>query len=68
MKRDSAMIKKEAGIFGFLFLGDVATTLRCPLLNILASAKNVPVNGLEIVDCLGHLADGSKKYRTFICN
>ena len=38
-KRNLAMIKKEAAIFGLLFLGDGATILRCPLLNILFSAK-----------------------------
>ena len=62
------MIKKEADIFGLLFLGDEATTSRCPLLNILASEKNIPVAVLEIVDCQGRLADGNKKYVTFICN
>ena len=39
MKRNSLMIKKEAEIFGLLFLGDGATISRCPLFNILASAK-----------------------------
>ena len=56
------MIKKEADIFGLLFLGDGATISKCPLLNILASAKNIPVAVLEIVDCQGHLARGNKKY------
>ena len=56
------MIKKEAEISGLLFLGDGATVLRCPLLNILASGKKIPVSVLEIVDCQGHLADGNKKY------
>ena len=60
-KRILAMIKKEADIFGLLFLGDGSTILRCPLLNILASAKNIPVAVLEIIDCQGHLADGNKK-------
>ena len=49
-----------------LFLGNGAT--RCPLLNILASAKNIPVAVSEIVDYQGHPADGNKKYGTFICN
>ena len=62
------MIKKEAEIFGLLFLGDGATISRCPLLNILASAKNITVAVLEIVDFKGHLSDGNKKYGTFICN
>ena len=55
------MIKKEADIFGLLFLGDGATVSRCQLLNILASAKNIPVAVLEIFDFQGHLARGNKK-------
>ena len=39
IKSNLAMIKKEADIFGLLFLGDGDTISRCPLLNILASAK-----------------------------
>ena len=62
------MIKKEADIFGLLFLGDGATISRCPLLNILDSAKNIPVSVLSIVDCQGHLAQGNKKDASFICN
>ena len=62
------MIKKESEIFGLLFLGDGATTSRCPLLIILASGKNIPVDVLEIVHCQVHLSDGNKKYGTFICN
>ena len=68
MKRNSAIIKKEAEIFGLLFLGDGATISRCPLLNILASAKNIPITVLEIFGCRGHLSDGNKKDGTFICN
>ena len=63
MKRNLAMIKKEADIFGFLFLGDGATISRCPLSNILASAKNIPFAVLGIVDCQGRLARGYKKRR-----
>ena len=55
------MIKKEAEIFGLLFLGDGATISRCPLLNILASTKNIQVAVLETIDCQGHLAEGNKK-------
>ena len=62
------MIKKEAEIFGLLFLVDGATIPRFPLLNILASEKNIPVSVLEIVDFRVHLADGNKKDGTFICN
>ena len=54
------MIKKEAEIFGLLFLGDGATISRCPLLNIQDSEKNTPVSVLRIVDCQGHLADDNK--------
>ena len=68
MKRNLAMIKKESDIFGLLFLGDGTTISRCPLLDILASAKNIPVAVLEIVDYQGHLARGYKKDATFICN
>ena len=62
------MIKKEADIFGLLFLGDGATISRCPLLNILASSKNIPVAALKIVDCQVRRARGYKKDATFICN
>ena len=37
------MIKKEAEIFGLLFLGDGATVSRCSLLNIRYSGENIPV-------------------------
>ena len=68
IKRNLSMIKKEAEICGLLFLGDGAKISRCPLLNILASTKNIPVAVLEIIDCQGHLADGNKKDGTSICN
>ena len=55
------MFKKEAKIFGLLFLGDGATISRYPLLDKLASAKNIPVSVFETVDCRGHLADTNKK-------
>ena len=61
-------MKKESEIFGFLFLGDGATIYRVPLLNILVSAKDLPVAILELVDCQGHLADGGINNGTFICN
>ena len=67
-KKNLAMIKKEAGIFGLLFLGYGDTISRCLLLNIMASGKNIPVSVLEIVYCRGHLDDGNKKDGTFICN
>ena len=62
------MIKKEADIFGLLFLGDGATISRFPLLNILAYAKNIPISVLKCFDCQGHLARVYKKDATFICN
>ena len=68
MKINLAMIKKEAEIFGLLLVWDGATISGCPLVNILASAKNILVAVLEIVDCQGHLADGNEKDGTFICN
>ena len=60
MKRNLAMIKKEAEILRLLFLGEGEKNSRCPLLNILASGKNIPVAVLEIVDCQGHLSDVNK--------
>ena len=68
MKSNLSMIKKEAEIFGLLFVGVDATISRCPFLNILASANNIPAAILVIVDCLGHLAEGNKKFATFIFN
>ena len=62
------MIKREAEIFGLLFLGDGATISRYPLLNIMDSGGKKLVNVLEIVDCQGHLNDGNKKDGTLICN
>ena len=38
------------------------------MLNILASAKNIPVAVLENVNYQGRLAYGNKKNRTFVCN
>ena len=67
-KRNLAMIKKEAEIFGLLFLGDGDTISRLPLLNIMASGENTPFAILQIVYLQGHLADGNKKDGTFICN
>ena len=51
-----------------LFLGDSATIFRIPLLNILVSGKNLPVDVLELVDCQGHLLDGTGNDGSFICN
>ena len=62
------MIKKQAEIFGLLFLGDGATISVCPFLNILTSGENIPFAVLEIVGGIGHLADGNNKDGTFICN
>ena len=62
------MIKKETVIFGLLSLGDGATISRCPLLNIMASDKNIPVAVLENFDYQGRIADGNKESGKFICN
>ena len=61
MKMNLAMIKREAEIFGLLLLGYGATISRCTLLNILAYAKKIPVDVLEIVYCQGRLAYSNKK-------
>ena len=50
MKINLSMIKKEAAIFGLLFLGNSAKILGSPLLNNLASVKITPVSVLKIVD------------------
>ena len=63
MKSYLAMIKKGAEIFGLVFLWDGATISIFPLLNILASEKNIPVAVLEIFDCQGCLDDDNKKRR-----
>ena len=61
MKRNLVIIKKEAETFGLLFFGYGATISIFPLLDIMASAKNITFAVLEIVDCQGHLSDGNKK-------
>ena len=68
IKKNLEIIKKEAEIFELLFLGDGATISKYPLLNIMTSARNIPVSVLEFFDCQVHLADGNKKYGTLICN
>ena len=40
MERNLSLIKKESGIFEFLFLGDGTTISRIPLFNILVSEKS----------------------------
>ena len=62
------MIKKEAEIFGLLFLGDGVTISRCPLLNILDYAKTYQLLFWKSLICQGHLADDNKKNGTFIFN
>ena len=44
MERNLGMIKKEADIFGLLFLGDGDTMTRCQLLNSLSYGENIPVD------------------------
>ena len=58
------MIKREAEIFGLLFLWDGFTNIRATLLSILASMGNTPVDILEIVYWQGNLADDGKKNGT----
>ena len=68
-KINLAIIKKEADIFGLLFLGDGSTISRCPLINILDSGGEIPVSVLEIVYFQGHLSDGNKKTEhSFVIN
>ena len=61
MKRDSAIIKKGAEIFGLLFLGGGTTISICTLLNIMDSGRKIPFSVFNIVYCQGHLAYGKKK-------
>ena len=68
MKIKLAMIKDKADILGLLFLGGGATISRCPLLNILASGKNIPLSVLDIVYCQGDLSEGNNKYGILFCN
>ena len=37
-------------------------------MDIIASAKKIPVAVLENSDCQGHISDDNKKYETIICN
>ena len=57
MERNSEINKKEADIFGLLFLVYGSTISMCPFLDIMASGENIPVDVFEIFDCQGHLAD-----------
>ena len=58
----------EADVFGLCFLGDLATIKGMPLVNVIASAFNVPVTVLGVKDCSEHLAKGGKKDASFIAN
>ena len=60
-------IKKEADLFGLLFLVDGTTISRTPLLNILVSGNTLPVAVLELVGCQGNLPGGGKNNGSFIC-
>ena len=66
MVRNLSLIKKSDRYFGFLFLGDDDTIYRITLLNMFGSSKNLTVSVLVLFDCQVHLADGNKKYGTFI--
>ena len=68
MESNLTLNKKEADIFGLLFLEDYATILRCLLLNILNSGINTPVAVLEIVDYQGYLANDKKMEYSFAIN
>ena len=68
MERNLSLIEKESDVFGLLFLGDGATISIIPLLKILISGKNIPVDELELIDCQGHLSYGRENDGTFICN
>ena len=52
----------------WLFLGDNDTTSRTPLLNVLESAKNLPLPVIEIVEHQCLFYDGVKKYGNCICD
>ena len=60
MKSNLSIIKKEAEIFGFLFLRYGATILICPLLNILDSGANISFDVLGIIYYQGYLSNGGK--------
>ena len=68
MKRNLAMIKKEAYISGLLFFRRWCHNFKMSIVKYSGFWENIPVAFLKIVDCQGHLSDGNKKYRTFICN
>ena len=60
MKSNLPITKKQAEIFGLLFLVDGATISISLLLNILDLRVNIPDYFLYIVNCRVHLADGGK--------
>ena len=68
MESNLSLILKQSDIFGFLYLGDGDTISGIPLLNILVSGKNRPVDLLELFCFKFHLADGGEKDGSFICN
>ena len=55
-------------MFTVLFLVYGTTISGTPLLNILVSGKNLPLEVLELIYCKGNFANGVKKNGTFICN
>ena len=59
--------QKESDIFGLLFIGDVVTNSRNPLLDIMVSGKNISLSVIELVDCQWYLGDCEIKHGTFIC-
>ena len=53
-------------IYGLHFQVDGAIIKDTPLLNILAGGVHVPVSVQNIVDCIGHITGGHKKYAKFV--
>ena len=56
----------EADVFSLVFLWELATIKVCPLINIIASSFNFPVDVLGVKYCSKHLAQGGNKDATFI--
>ena len=55
----------EADVFGILFLGYLSMVKGCPLINIIPSSLNVPVDLLGVKYCSKQLAQGVNNDATF---
>jgi Protein of unknown function (DUF 659) len=66
MKQQMLELRACSSIFGISLLSDGATVKRMPLINILASGVEKRAAVLEVVDCSGHMAQGSKKDAKYI--